>query len=81
MLERAKIGVFPQMSKEPMQRYVDEVAFRWNQRVSAGTRIHKVKEEMVMKPLPVIEKIMKLLQVTLNLQIRWTRKSSIYAMA
>jgi hypothetical protein len=34
-----------------------------------------------MKPLPVIEKIMKMLQVALNIQIRWTRNSSIYAMA
>jgi hypothetical protein len=81
MLERAKIGVFHQMSKEHMQRYVDEVAFRWNQRVPAGTRIHKGKEKVVMKPLPVIEKIMKLLQVAFNIQIRWTRNGSIYAMA
>lgn len=32
ILERAKIGVFHYLSKEHMQRYIDEVAFRWNQR-------------------------------------------------
>ena len=79
MLERAKVGVFHQMSKEYMQRYVDEVAFRWNQRVPAGTRIHKGKEKVVMKPLPILEKIKKLLAVALDVQIRWTRNSSIYA--
>lgn len=81
MLERAKVGVFHQISKEHMQRYVDEVAFRWNQRVPAGTRFHKGKEKVVMKPLPIIEKIQKLLQAALNVQIRWTRNSSIYAIA
>jgi len=81
MLERAKVGVFHQISKEHMQRYVDEVAFRWNQRVPAGTRSHKGKEKVVMKPLPIIEKIKKLLGAALNVQIRWTRNSSIYAIA
>ena len=79
ILERAKIGVFHQISKEHMQRYVDEVAFRWNQRVPAGTRISKGKEKVVMKPLPILEKIKKLLGVALNVQLRWTRNSSIYA--
>jgi len=81
LLERAKVGVFHQISKEHMQRYVDEVAFRWNQRVPVGTRFHKGKEKVVMKHLPIIEKIQKLLQAALNVQIRWTRNSSIYAIA
>ena len=64
-----------------MQRYVDEAAFRWNQRVTDGTRTRKGKEKVVMKPLPVIEKIQNLLRVALNIQIRWTPNSSIYAIA
>jgi transposase len=48
-------------------------------RVPAGTRIHKGKEKVVMKPLPILEKIKKLLAVALDVQIRWTRNSSIYA--
>jgi len=79
MLERALVGVFHQMSKEHMQRYIDEIAFRWNQRVPAGTRFHKGKEKVVMKPLSIVEKIKKLLGVALNVQVRWTRNGSIYA--
>lgn len=56
-----------------------EVAFRWNQRVPAGTRFHNGKEKVVMKPLPILDKSTKLLGVALNLQIRWTRNGSIYA--
>jgi hypothetical protein len=79
LLERAKIGVFHQMSKEHMQRYVDEVAFRWNQRYPDVILTSKGKEKVVMKPFPVMEKIKNLLQVALNVQIRWTASSSIYA--
>jgi transposase-like protein len=80
-LERAKFGIFHHMSKKHLQRYVDEVAFRWNQRVPAGTRSRKGKEKVIMTPLPILEKIQKLLQVALNVQLRWTGNSSIYAIA
>lgn len=79
ILERAKIGVFHYMSKKHMQRYVDEAAFRWNQRVPDGTRIRRGKERVVMKSLPVLQKIQNFLKVALNVQIRWTPISSIYA--
>ena len=79
-LERAKVGVFHHMSKEHMQRYVEEAAFRWNQRVPEE-KIRREKKKIVMKPLPVIEKIQNLLRVALNVQIRWTPNSSIYAVA
>ncbi len=81
ILERAKIGVFHYMSKEHMQRYVDEATFRWNQRVPDVSHTRRGKEKVVMKPLPVIEKIQNLLRVALNVQIRWTPNSSIYAIA
>ena len=80
-LERAKIGVFHQMSKNHMQRYVDEAAFRWNQRYPDVILTSKGKEKVVMRPFPVIEKIKNLLLVALNVQIRWTANSSIYAIA
>ena len=81
LLERAKIGVFHYLSKEHMQRYVDEVSFRWNQRVPEMHRTRGGKEKVVMKPLPVIEKIQNLLRVALNIQLRWAAISSIYAIA
>jgi transposase-like protein len=79
ILERALVGVFHYMSKEHMQRYVDEAAFRWNQRFPEVCHTKAGKEKIVMKPLPVIEKIKNLLQVALNVQIRWTPDSSIRA--
>ena len=62
-----------------MQRYVDEAAFRWNQRIPEVRHTKAGKEKVVMKPLPVIEKIKNLLRVALNVQIRWTPESSICA--
>jgi transposase-like protein len=79
ILERAKIGVFHYLSKEHMQRYVDEVSFRWNQRFPDGSKTRKGKEKVVMKPLPILVKIKNLLRVAFNVQIRWTPESSIYA--
>ncbi len=79
ILERALVGVFHYMSKEHMQRYVDEAAFRWNQRFPEVRHTIAGKEKIVMKPLPVIEKIKNLLRVALNVQIRWTPESSIRA--
>lgn len=79
ILQRALVGVFHYISKEHMQRYVDEAAFRWNQRVAEVCRTKEGKEKIVMKPLPVIEKIKNLLRVALNVQIRWTPESSIRA--
>ncbi len=79
ILERALVGVFHYMSKEHMQRYVDEAAFRWNQRFPEVHHTMAGKEKIVMKPLPVIEKIKNLLRVALNVQIRWTPESSIRA--
>src|SRR3546814_3897914 len=34
MLERALIGVFHRVGKKHIHRYVDEAAFRWNQRTA-----------------------------------------------
>lgn len=79
ILERALVGVFHYISKAHMQRYVDEAAFRWNQRVPQACCTKEGKEKVVMKPLPVIEKIKNLLSVALNVQIRWTPASSIHA--
>jgi transposase-like protein len=81
ILERAKVGVFHYLSKEHMQRYVDEVAFRWNQRVAVDRITKKGRKKTVMKALPVIDKIANLLSAAFNVQIRWTPFGSIRAIA
>ena len=79
ILERALVGVFHYISKEHMQRYVDEAAFRWNQRIPEVRHTKTGTEKIVMKPLPVMTKIKNLLREALNVQIRWTPESSICA--
>lgn len=81
ILERAKIGVFHYLSKEHMQRYVDEIAFRWNQRVPVERVSKNGRKKTVMKALPIIEKIANLLRAAFNVQIRWTPCGSIRAIA
>jgi transposase-like protein len=81
ILERAKIGVFHYLSKDHMQRYVDEVAFRWNQRVAEERTTKSGRKRKVMKTLPVIEKVANLLRAACNVQIRWTCYGSIRAIA
>lgn len=81
ILERAKIGVFHMLSKVHMQRYIDEVAFRWNQRVPEKLVTKKGRKMTIMKSLPVIVKIANLLRAAFNVQIRWTPCGSIRAIA
>lgn len=81
ILERAKIGVFHYISKKHMQRYVDEAAFRWNQRVPETYTTRRGRERTVMKPLPVIDKIVTLLGAAFNVQLRWTPGGSVRAIA
>ncbi|MEJ2699664.1 MAG: transposase, partial [Desulfuromonadales bacterium] len=81
ILERAKIGVFHYLSKDHMQRYIDEVAFRWNQRVPVKRLTKAGRKKTVMKSLPVINKIANLLRAAFNVQIRWTPYGSIRAIA
>lgn len=81
MLERAKIGVFHCLSKEHMQRYIDEVLFRWNQRIPVERITKTGRKKIVMKALPVMDKIIRLLRMAYDVQIRWTKCGSIRAIA
>ena len=80
-LERAKLGVFHYLSKKHMQRYVDEVAFRWNQRVPEASTTKRGRSKIVMKPVPIMEKLSVMLGSAMNIQLRWTRFGSIRAIA
>ncbi len=61
ILARAQIGVFRDLSQEHRQRYVDEVAFRWNQRVAELRVTKRGRKRTVMKSLPVIDMVANLL--------------------
>jgi len=68
VVERAKFGVFHRLSKKHLQRYLDEIAFRWNHRQPVKRRSGKI----VMEPLPIIDQLWSLLNHVLLRQIRRT---------
>lgn len=74
-LERIKHGVFHYLSKKHLQRYVNEVAFRWNHRRSVPQENGKTK----MVVLPFKEKLRSLLSLASWRQVRRTAIGSIYS--
>ena len=67
-LERIKHGVFHYLSKKHLQRYVSEVAFRWNHRRSVLKENGKTKMEV----LPFAKKLWSLLSLASWRQLRRT---------
>jgi len=57
ILERAKQGVFHWLSKELLQRYINEVVFRWNHRQP----VEKKNGKIFWRPLPILDQLWSLL--------------------
>lgn len=79
MLRRALIGVYHTLSAAHLQRYVDEVIWRWNHREPAGEKtVQRVgrsgrvssKTTTIWKPIPVVEQMRLLLQGAVGRQVR-----------
>jgi transposase-like protein len=68
IVERAKFGVFHRLSKKHLQRYLNEIAFRWNHRQP----VKKLCGRVVMEPLPLLDQLWSLLAHCLWRQIRRT---------
>jgi hypothetical protein len=81
ILERAKQGVYHFFSPEHLRRYVDEVAFRWNQRDPQEVTVKRGKNQglrkIVMKPREVLDQLRSLLGNAIGCQIRRTANSGI----
>ena len=77
LLERAKQGVFHYMSQKHLQRYLDEIGFRWAHRTPTGEVTKKGKKKTVMVSLPVIELLCSLIDKAVGRQLRRTRKGGI----
>jgi hypothetical protein len=56
MVERAKFGIYHRLSKKHLQRYLNEIAFRWNHRHAVKRQCGKV----VMEPLPILDQMWSL---------------------
>lgn len=81
VLERAKQGVYHFFSPEHLHRYVDEVAFRWNQRDPQEVTVQRGKNQglrkIIMKPREVLNQLSNLLRNAVGCQIRRTANSGI----
>ena len=61
ILERAKFGVWHKFGAQHVQRYVDEVAFRWSNRVRKKVTSKKGKARKITLIVPVEKQIMDLI--------------------
>ena len=77
LLERAKLGVFHYMSQKHLQRYLDEIGFRWVHRAPTEKVTKKGKKKTIMVSLPVIELLGSLIDKAIGRQLRRTRKGGI----
>lgn len=71
LLERQYVGTHHNISKKHMQRYVDELAFKWNAKVDVETATFLVGRKPKIRPLQAIAKLlescfMKQLRRTVN---------------
>ena len=77
ILERAKQGVFHFLSKKHLQRYLNEIGFRWDHRTPELKLTRKGDYKIVMKPMPVVRKIRSLLLNSVGRQLRRTGNGGI----
>jgi transposase-like protein len=66
LLERAKQGVFHWLSTKHLQRYINEIAFRWNHRLA----VEKKSGKTSWQPLPFLEQMWYLLGNAIWRQVR-----------
>ncbi len=77
LLERAKIGVFHYMSTHHLQKYLNEIEFRWNHRVPDEKVTKSGKKKTVMVPLPVMTLLKAVLAKARGRQTRRTKNGGI----
>ena len=76
-LERAKLGVFHFIRRKHLAHYLHEVCFRWNQRITELKTDKNNDLKVVMKPMPVLEKMRSFLSKAPNCQTRRTANGGI----
>jgi transposase-like protein len=85
LVEKANKAVFHYWSLKHMQRYLDEMAFRWNQRRKVVRMAHvgrgEVKEVEKVEPMPFMDQLRALLGNALGRQVRRTPEGSIVSLS
>jgi transposase-like protein len=71
LLERARMGVWHRMSRKHLQRYLDEISFRWNCRVKHEYEKAGKKRRLI-TTIPLPDMLSRLLQPSIGRQIRRT---------
>lgn len=70
LVERAKQGVFHFWSSNHLNRYLHELAFRWNHREPELKTTRKGTLKLVMKPMPVMTMLRSLISSAAGKQLR-----------
>jgi len=72
MLERARMGVWHRMSRQHLQRYLDEIGFRWNCRLKREYVSKAGRRRRIITTIPLPDMLSKLLKPAIGRQIRRT---------
>jgi hypothetical protein len=73
-LERAKLGVYHHMSRPHLQRHVDEVVFRWNQRTITSDCLSRGRPKERRVPKPFLEQLSVLFKRAICCELRRARR-------
>ena len=77
MLERVKEGVFHYISGKHLDRYLQEISFRWNHRVPMEKKTNAGKRRITWAPMPVITMLHSVLSGAAGKQIRRTSNNGL----
>jgi len=72
LLERARMGVWHRMSRQHLQRYLNEISFRWNCRLKRETRTKSGRKRRIVTTIPLPEMLSRLLKPATGRQLRRT---------
>jgi hypothetical protein len=70
MLERARMGVWHRMSRHHLQRYLDEIGFRWNCRLKRDCVSKSGRTRRIITTIPLPDMLSKLLYPAIGRQVR-----------
>ncbi|SFQ70269.1 ISXO2-like transposase domain-containing protein [Roseivivax halotolerans] len=82
-VQRALVGVYHNLARQHLQRYLDEIVWRWNHRdpvrevVKQWTTkdgVEREKSTTTWKPIPVVDQMRVLLQGAVGKQVRRSKE-------
>lgn len=79
MLERMKFGTYHEISRQHLPYYLEEAAFRWNQRCRVPVLGPRKKIRYQMEPMPVLDMRSAVLRNTVRREMRRTKADGIVA--